>query len=182
MKNIIVPMLLVLKGLSILAYRYVKARECPHLCQTEAGFTVNESFFEEQVVEKNPRIKNSAKHLSVFMDPSRDCAACLLEMDEWVAPLDGTGLYDLTLFMPDSTPPETIESVLGSFGLPNRMVVLYGPEDEISQFHRFGIFKILYSRSHGIEWYDSGSKNESEYHAFAKRLADSLSEVRQKTE
>ncbi len=182
MKNIINPMLMVPAGLTILAYKYTKARECVDLCRTKKGFTVNDRFFEKQVVWKNPQIKNSTVHLTVFMDPITDCSACMLEVDEWMAPLDETGLYNLTLFMPDTTPPETINSFLDGYGLTNQQVVLYGLEDEIAQLHRFGVFKILYSQPHGIEWYEKGSKNEREYRAFAKRLAESLRKVRHDTE
>ncbi|PIE90764.1 MAG: hypothetical protein CR997_03830 [Acidobacteria bacterium] len=70
---------------------------------------LNEKNFNKLVLDRHPEILRSAVNLIVFADIERDCPTCLMEAEEWVAPLyQHPDLFSLTIFLPSDTEEETV--------------------------------------------------------------------------
>jgi len=168
----IVPILIVVMGLGLLYPRFNrKSGDCAVLCREAGTIAMNIPFFESEVVRRYPRIRETPVHLVVFMDPVKDCAACLFEMQEWVQPLRTWNEYGLSLFVPDDTPEEVVQGICEAHGLGPERILKFEKGTPLAQLNRLGVFKVFYSQERRVEWYETGNQTEESYRELAQRIA-----------
>ena len=160
-----------LGGVGILAYHFFGMKSKPQL---SVGQDLNLDDFERYVLEAYPKTREAAISLIVFLDPVSDCPVCLAEAPFWVEPLKIFPRFNVIFFIGDAISDKDVLAFQEALGLSGDHIQRYDEASPVSQFHERGVFKVLYSEKSGVLWYQPGSRNESEYEAFAQTLKTSL--------
>jgi len=92
--------------------------------------------------------------------------------------LTPSGIYDLTLFFAPGTPPETIDAYLEGLPLFSEQIHILEADDPAVRLRRFGLLKVMYTQFDGVAWFERGNDQPAEYHAFHRRLEQTIAETR----
>jgi len=154
-------------------YRAVSAPSCSDLCKfSNHTSDLNEDAFRKTVVPqlKSPNLYN----LIVFVDPDKDCLACLFETEYWLAAEDGTDSYTVHFFIPHDSPDERVEGYRDQFLLEDDQILRFDPKGPLAPYHAYGVFKVFYDIDAGVRWYEFGNQDERAQIALAERIKQSI--------
>ena len=154
----------------------VSASHCENLCKySDHTARLNEKNFRETVVPllKSPRPFN----LIVFVDPDRDCLACLFETEFWLAPMNGEEDYRVHFFIPSSSPRERVDDYIGQFLLEEDQVIRFDHSSSLSPYHGYGVLKVFYDLEEGVRWFEFGNEGESEQKALMVKIGETIASL-----
>ncbi len=168
--DVLIISCIILVGVIILVFRISRNKG------TEADtYRFDPEAFYDYVVNPYPMINNGYITLIVFMDPDKDCPVCLSESFEWIKPMEKYPDYNVVLFISQSVSKKAVSLFTMQLGIDKDKVIYYDPTMEISGYHKYGVFKVLYSSEKGVLWYERGSQSPQEYRRFSDRLESSIS-------
>jgi len=157
-------LLLLLGAFTIFWYRFqILKRPTPQLevfGVNANGSFLNDTYFNEKVWIPNfERFQNSLINLIVFVDPMVECPGNIYETEIWaeLSHRVDPSVFRLHIFVPESTPPEMIESFSQTFVLSSDQIVYYKPREILALYSKQGLFKVCWSLEDGYLWCEHGS-------------------------
>jgi len=175
-KHVLILSTITLASIGIYGYRYMRdngASVCPNLCKKpDETFELNHTAFIQHV--NATAALTRPYHLLVFVDPDRECLACLFETEFWLAPMAESSDYAVHFFIPNDAPPERVEGYLNAFHIVEDQVTRFDPGSALSAYYRFGLLKVLYHVEDGILWFEGGNQEENVQHQFLTRLRTAI--------
>lgn len=172
LKSLLMFIALLTIPVSIYSFRWWLAEKtpaCPDYCQTDFhSYRLNEETFLERVLPmvKDPRTFN----LFVFVNPDKDCLACIFEAEYWLVPIEDYDHYMVHFFIPEEVPEERFRGFQEHYAIAPEQIIRFDRASPISPFNQFGVLKVFYEYGDGIHWFEPGTSDPEKQATFPDRI------------